>query len=196
MLAPAAIYERPIRERHRIIFYLGHLEAFDWNMICATSFGMPSFNSEFNRLFNFGIDPVDGKLPQDQPADWPRLEQVLSYRDHVRPAVDRLLERATFTNAAERFVENGQIFRVAIEHRLMHAETLAYLLHWLPYEMTRRDSSLPDKDSPAPQPRAVAIPAGRATLGQKANGDASFGWDNEFQTNAVGGVSRRFQRDQ
>src|SRR5438876_5291995 len=126
MLAPAAIYERPIRERHRIIFYLGHLEAFDWNMICAASFGMPSFNSEFNRLFDFGIDPVDGKLPQDQPADWPRLEQVLSYRDHVRPAVDRLLERATFTNAAERFVENGQIFRVAIEHRLMHAETLAY----------------------------------------------------------------------
>ena len=185
MLAPAAIYERPIRERHRVIFYLGHLEAFDWNMICATSFGMPSFNSEFNRLFDFGIDPVDGKLPQDQPADWPRLEQVLSYRDHVRPAVDRLLERATFTNAAERFVENGQIFRVAIEHRLMHAETLAYLLHWLPYEMKRRDSSLLDKDSPAPQPRAVAIPAGRATLGQKANGDASFGWDNEFQTNAV-----------
>jgi len=27
-----AIYDRPIPERHRIIFYVGHLEAFDWNL--------------------------------------------------------------------------------------------------------------------------------------------------------------------
>jgi len=26
-----ALYSRPIPERHRLIFYLGHLEAFDWN---------------------------------------------------------------------------------------------------------------------------------------------------------------------
>ena len=28
-----ALYERPIPERHRIIFYIGHLEAFDWNLL-------------------------------------------------------------------------------------------------------------------------------------------------------------------
>ena len=39
-----ALYERPIEERHRIVFYLGHLEAFDWNMICKGAFGMKSFN--------------------------------------------------------------------------------------------------------------------------------------------------------
>ena len=26
---PDSMYERPIPERHRILFYLGHLEAFD-----------------------------------------------------------------------------------------------------------------------------------------------------------------------
>jgi len=26
-----AVYDRPIPERHRIIFYVGHVEAFDWN---------------------------------------------------------------------------------------------------------------------------------------------------------------------
>ena len=26
-----ALYDRPIAERHRIIFYIGHVEAFDWN---------------------------------------------------------------------------------------------------------------------------------------------------------------------
>src|SRR5262245_61077066 len=72
MIAPKAMYERPIAERHRVIFYLGHLEAFDWNMIAATSFGMDSFNPQFDRLFAFGIDPVDGGLPDDKAEDWPR----------------------------------------------------------------------------------------------------------------------------
>ena len=26
---------------------------------------------EFDKLFSFGIDPVDGGLPSDQPSDWP-----------------------------------------------------------------------------------------------------------------------------
>ena len=29
IVRPESIYERPIPERHRIIFYVGHLEAFD-----------------------------------------------------------------------------------------------------------------------------------------------------------------------
>src|SRR5690349_7744431 len=87
MLSPKALYERPIAERHRIVFYLGHLETFDWNMICATSFGLPSFNSGFDRLFAFGIDPVDGGLPKDQPTDWPRVQEILEYNTEVRRTV-------------------------------------------------------------------------------------------------------------
>src|SRR5262249_32835650 len=104
MLSPEAIHERPISERHRIIFYLGHLEAFDWNMICIKSFGLTSFNPQFDRLFDFGIDPVDGVLPQDQPSDWPSVSEILQYRDRVRAAVDGLLDHATFTKSAEPFV--------------------------------------------------------------------------------------------
>jgi iron(II)-dependent oxidoreductase len=33
IVRPEALYDRPIAERHRIIFYLGHLEAFDWNLL-------------------------------------------------------------------------------------------------------------------------------------------------------------------
>ena len=33
LVRPEAFYERPVPERHRIIFYFGHLEAFDWNLI-------------------------------------------------------------------------------------------------------------------------------------------------------------------
>src|SRR5215469_13469891 len=41
---PDAIYERPIPERHRIIFYLGHLEAFDWNLIGRYALDQQSFH--------------------------------------------------------------------------------------------------------------------------------------------------------
>src|SRR5205814_2096252 len=71
IIHPSAFYERPIAERHRIVFYLGHLEAFDWNMICGSSFAMKPVDEPFQRLFAFGIDPVDGNLPSDKPSDWP-----------------------------------------------------------------------------------------------------------------------------
>src|SRR5690349_10802550 len=67
------LYERPIPERHRIVFYIGHLEAFDWNLVRGLISHLPSFHAEFDRLFAFGIDPVDGGLPTDQPRDWPSL---------------------------------------------------------------------------------------------------------------------------
>src|SRR6202451_953937 len=79
LLSPEALYSRPIPERHRLIFYVGHLEAFDWNLIATQTLGVPASRATLDTLFAFGIDPVGGKLPSDQPADWPALEQVRSY---------------------------------------------------------------------------------------------------------------------
>jgi ergothioneine biosynthesis protein EgtB len=187
MLAPEALYERPILERHRLIFYLGHLEAFDWNMICATAFGLPAFNSQFDRLFAFGIDPIDGQLPSDQPEDWPQVSEILAYNNRTRQTVDDLLGRVDFENTSERYLEGGQIFRVAVEHRLMHAETLAYMFHWLDYNSKRmpgatasiRYSKLQNKSQAVD---SVIIPAGETTLGQDRG---VFGWDNEFESHSI-----------
>jgi gamma-glutamyl hercynylcysteine S-oxide synthase len=66
ILKPEALYERPVAERHRIVFYLGHLEAFDWNLL-----GDRPVHAEFDKLFAFGIDPLGEGLPTDQPRDWP-----------------------------------------------------------------------------------------------------------------------------
>ena len=51
-----SIYDRPIAERHRIIFYIGHVEAFDWNLLAQRAFGLQSFHPAFDQLFAFGID--------------------------------------------------------------------------------------------------------------------------------------------
>src|SRR6476469_7033258 len=79
ILKPEAIYDRPIAERHRVIFYVGHLDGFDSIQICREALGLKSPDPEFDSLFQAGIDPDSAHLPADQPADWPRLEQVRGY---------------------------------------------------------------------------------------------------------------------
>src|SRR5688572_17533512 len=65
-----ALYDRPISQRHRVIFYIGHLETFDWNLLGRRFFDLPSFAPGLDKLFAFGIDPLGGGLPADQPQDW------------------------------------------------------------------------------------------------------------------------------
>jgi len=167
-----SFYERPIAERHRIIFYLGHLEAFDWNLMGRRVLDLPAFHGAFDQLFAFGIDPDASGLPGDQPADWPGVEEVLAYCGEVRRRIDAVCEGI-----------DEQFLHVAIEHRLMHAETLAYMLHNLPYEHKIAAPMEPVVDEESPRETSVAVPAGRATLGL-APGEA-FGWDNEFPQQTV-----------
>ena len=47
------LYARPIAERHRIIFYIGHLEAFDWNLLSERALSLKPFHPDFDR-FTFG----------------------------------------------------------------------------------------------------------------------------------------------
>ena len=79
-----SLYDRPIPERHRIIFYLGHLEAFDWNLMAHYALDSPSFHPSFDRLFAFGIDPEEGGLPADTASEWPRVEEVRRYNLRTR----------------------------------------------------------------------------------------------------------------
>ena len=180
---PEFLYERPIPERHRIVFYVGHLEAFDWNLLRERVLGRTSFHSEFDNLFAFGIDPVDGGLPSDQPSDWPSLAQVRDYVSQVRQALDEGLAGVVATAGQEKF-SPSQLLNVAIEHRLMHAETLAYMLHQLPFDNKVRKPRLPELVVRPVEPRMIEIPAGPATLGL-ARGANIFGWDNEYGAHTV-----------
>ncbi|MGH9405407.1 MAG: SUMF1/EgtB/PvdO family nonheme iron enzyme [Terriglobia bacterium] len=184
IVKPESLYARPIRERHRIIFYLGHLEAFDWNLLRDRLLKLSSFEDSFDRLFAFGIDPVDGGLPSDQPSDWPSAAEIARYNRRIRESIDSRLESLPFANGAGN-VEGADfslLLNVAIEHRLMHAETLAYLLHQLPLD--QKLAPPPDEAITAPpvEARMIEIRTGEATLGL-ARSSGAFGWDNEFDLN-------------
>lgn len=173
IVRPDALYDRPLPERHRIIFYVGHLEAFDWNLFSGP-LDLKKFDPALDRLFAFGIDPVDGGLPSDRPSDWPSLEQVLAYRTRVRETLDAAnLRRA-----------DCQLLHVAMEHRLMHAETLAYMFHQLPLDRKMRAGTAHEIEDHESTADPVDVPEGDVTLGL-ARDAGVFGWDNEFDAHQV-----------
>ena len=180
-----SIYDRPIPERHRIIFYLGHLEAFDWNLLRERAFGLKTFHQELDRLFAFGIDPVGGGLPSDRPSDWPSVDAA---REYVQSARRNLDENLLKSGEPDGHVNDGfglvTLLNVAIEHRLMHLETLAYMLHQLPFGRKIPQANLPFQAAPPVAHSLIEIPSGNATLGLSRE-SASFGWDNEFEAHTT-----------
>lgn len=194
VVRPEALYDRPIGERHRIIFYIGHLEAFDWNLLRERLFAAPPLDEKLDRLFAFGIDPVDGGLPQDQPQDWPPIEVVKQYVAKVRSAIDGKLlssessfEYHSPSNNGDRDARDfdpAQLLNVAIEHRLMHAETLAYMLHQLPLDKKNAPYEGHPVAGGSMRPEMVRIPSGKATLGLRRD-SGQFGWDNEFEQQSI-----------
>ncbi|HEX4136847.1 MAG TPA: SUMF1/EgtB/PvdO family nonheme iron enzyme [Bryobacteraceae bacterium] len=166
LIGPETLYSRPIAERHRLIFYLGHFEAFDWNVLARRAMSEPSFHPEFDTLFERGIDPAPGQAPLDSPRDWPTRSEVEKYNANTRAWVDSHFEDL-----------DPAVLRMVVEHRHMHAETFAYLLHGLPYSEKR--SLLPAcvvTSGPAPSNPMIPVAGGCATLGQPND---LFGWDNE-----------------
>ncbi|HUX66867.1 MAG TPA: DinB family protein, partial [Terriglobales bacterium] len=147
VVRPEALYDRPVPERHRLIFYLGHLEAFDWNLL-APALEQAAFHPEWDQLFAFGIDPVDGQLPAEPAEAWPAVAAVRDYNREVRRRLQGGLERQASAELAQRL-------EVAIEHRWMHVETLSYLFHNLAYA----------RKQPGPLPTAAGPASGRPLVG-------------------------------
>ncbi len=186
LVRPDSLYERPIPERHRIIFYVGHLEAFDWNLLRSRVLNSPTFDPDFDRLFAFGIDPVGGGLPSDQPTHWPAVEDVRRYVTRIRQTLDvELAGSIHFDFKPTVELPASLLLNVALEHRLMHAETLTYMLHQLPIDRKVPQARQPELVFPAVEHAMVEIPVGSATLGLTGGDAGVFGWDNEYEAHLV-----------
>lgn len=166
ILTPEGLYERAVAERHRFIFYLGHLEAFDWNLLARYHLKLPAFRPQWDDLFAFGIDPAQDALPIDRAEDWPPEQEVRHYCSTVRNTIDAHLEQLPDT-----------LLHVAIEHRLMHLETLCYLMHNLAGAHKQGQDEQAETVGEPPENQWIRIPAGTVTMGQSLD---EFGWDNEY----------------
>src|SRR5262244_3745886 len=133
LVAREAMLSRPISLRHPFIFYAGHLPAFAWNHICRGVLQRSSFNPHFDEVFDRGIDPdVDDPsrchAHPDVPERWPALEEVIAYRDRVRSAILESIGELVAHAATSLMAERSRVLSMAIEHELMHQETLLYIV--------------------------------------------------------------------
>src|SRR6266536_4271074 len=139
IVAPEAILTRPIALRHPFIFYVGHLPACAWNQVCRGVLGRASFHPRFDEIFDRGIDPdVDDPTlchPHPEvPGAWPELKEVVAYRDQVREAILEGIPEVEERAGTDLMARNGRVLLMAIEHELMHQETLLYIIQRLGFE--------------------------------------------------------------
>ena len=113
LLPPNSFYDRPVPERHRLIFYLGHLEAFDQNLLSGP-LGLEPQDATLDKLFAFGIDPVGGGLPTDVPGDWPNIANVEIYKRDVRERLDARLRDGSALRSGDPARLDGTLLHVAI----------------------------------------------------------------------------------
>ncbi|HEX9162837.1 MAG TPA: SUMF1/EgtB/PvdO family nonheme iron enzyme [Thermoanaerobaculia bacterium] len=178
---PECYYERPISLRNPIVFYEGHIPAFAVNTFVKRAFGKSGINAEYEVLFERGIDPDDEKAVRNKAAMWPSREAVQSYGAAANTLIERMLLETDLAQISE------PAFTI-IEHELMHQETLLYMMHNLPYDKKKRQSTTVTTGGQQPaNSNQIKIPAGTATLGA-THDQLPFGWDNEFpsQTAEVG----------
>jgi iron(II)-dependent oxidoreductase len=111
---------------------------------------------------------------------------VHDYVTRVRAALDeKLADEALESRARTRDgFPVDTLLNVAVEHRLMHVETLAYMLHQLSLDKKVRQEAAQNLDSVPVVHRMVEVPAGVATLGLR-RGPETFGWDNEYEAHRV-----------
>ena len=174
LVRPSAFYDRPIGERHRMIFYLGHAGRLRLESDCALRAGRSA-------------------VPPGVRSPVRLRHRSAAWRIARRPA--RLIGppsprwNATNSARARSSTSSWTKFRssschVAVEHRLMHAETFAYILHQLEYgkkvaDRTAASGGPSRARTNGLRPEFIPIPAGPAQLGIPRNG--AFGWDNEFR---------------
>ncbi len=184
MVNPTAYFTRPIALRNPIVFYEGHLPAFSVIAFLRRGLGAPAVDARMETLFERGIDPdsVDSAVPRSGAETvWPTRTKVLEFGAAADAAIVAALGAASFDleGTTHRAMRHGEAIFTALEHEAMHQETLLYMWHRLPLA-EKIPPALPRyEQGPAPEPAAIEIPAGTATIGAE-RGAIPFGWDNEF----------------
>ena len=169
---PEAYYDRPIPLRNPIVFYEGHLPAFNINTVIKLIQQRRGIDDHYEKLFERGIDPDSADGVKNPTDVWPGRNCVQDYGRTADARIEEALGEIEFEQASW----------AILEHEQMHQETLLYMFHEMAYERKNARAPLSAYGDPRlatgdRRPATVRIPAGEVTLGC---GDDIFGWDNEF----------------
>src|SRR6188474_2269405 len=80
LLSADAYHAQPIPLRHAVVFYEGHVAAFNVNTLVKRGLGLPGVDAALEDLFERGIDPAeDAGEAGAPPSAWPAREAVLEF---------------------------------------------------------------------------------------------------------------------
>jgi gamma-glutamyl hercynylcysteine S-oxide synthase len=185
LLTPDVYYTRPISLRNPIVFYEGHLPAFNVIVLINRGLERPGVDSALERLFARGIDPEDEQSaqPRGNPTTWPTRAETRAYAQRADALVRAALSDAPLDIASHAVLDRAEGVYTMLEHEAMHQETLLYMWHRLELAAKRAPADLPalETGGAPPSPRQVLVPAGPARLGAE-RGAIAFGWDNEYES--------------
>jgi len=185
LLNPRVYFSRPIRLRNPIVFYEGHIPAFNVNTLLKRGLGKSGVHPQFEKLFERGIDPEDESGVNNSQQSWPSRDEVQAYAMAADEAVQSAFLNGPINCVDSRAPGLVQAAHTILEHEATHQETLLYIWHQVPYEDKRPPGEMQLKlGSDLQTVPPVRIPEGRATLGM-ASGKGTFGWDNEFPSLVV-----------
>lgn len=179
MLSDAVYVSRPIPLRNPLVFYEGHMCAFNYRALLREGLGAAALDEPLETLFARGIDPHEDSTQVNargnQADRWPARATVQAFCHRCDQAVEHAL--STLDGSDERLVEAACRM---LEHEAMHHETLMYQWLQIPHADKQAPADYrPQRGGAAPRQEMVSVPAGRAELGI-APGERAFVWDNEM----------------
>lgn len=179
LVSDDAYFDRPIGQRHPIVFYEGHLPAFTFNTLLKKALGRPGIDERLERLFARGIDPSDEDSSRGAAASWPSRDMVRAFVEEADRRVLEVLEHDELERPGHPLLDRAEAVFAVIEHEAMHQETLLYMWHRLPFDQKRKPADGGARiDGRVPTMEWIEVPAGRATLGTNRERER-FSWDNE-----------------
>ena len=181
LVRPGALLDRPIPARHRILFYLGHLEAFDANLLLRDSLRARYLQRRLRPPLRFRHRSRGGRPAEGRPARLARHRGDAGYDARARAGIDAALTDGSIENGdpCRRFARDGP-------SRWPSSIDSCTPRRWptcsTSFPTTRRSlARAPGPGGDAPHRALIEIPAGRATLGTERGAGPGLGWDNEYE---------------
>jgi len=193
---PDAYYDQPIPLRNPIVFYEGHLPAFNVNTLMKLALKCHGIDERYEVLFARGIDPESVDAMKPATDVWPSRDEVRAYAARADAMVEEALLKAPIDDGREPQRVNAEAAFAILEHEQMHQETLLYMFHEMAYaKKVHRWPLTVDRGSVFSsvngQRSTVNIPGGVVSLGATN----WFGWDNEFPPHQVDVADFTVDRD-
>lgn len=180
LVSDDVFYQRPQPLRHPLVFYFGHTATFFMNKLMLAKLLDKRINPHFESLFAIGVDEMSWDDLNEDHYDWPSIDEIRSYRNAVRDAVNQLIDTVAYTLPIGWDSPMWPIM-MGIEHERIHLETSSVLIRQLDLKQVRPSNLFaPCKETgEAPENELVGVAGGTVQLGKEKD-HRLYGWDNEY----------------